>query len=180
MQLIAILKIICAKSFFFFFQKLLPEGYEHVVCTYDDTGEGQFKAQIKLRITSEIEVHKWLEDFQTSSLLTWRKSKTYPHTGCHNAYRVSLPFFGQDSPGISVHNVPSVQPVCLNVHQFQVCLCLRWTWDVSTAPIPKQLTKQKRTRTHRVMPPCTWSWNGKYTAETGRRGNTCNIHKGSV
>ncbi|XP_075884023.1 uncharacterized protein LOC142889277 [Nelusetta ayraudi] len=72
-------------------EKLLPEGYDHRVCTYEDIGEGQFKAKIKLRITSEEEVHKWLEDFQTSSLVTWRKSKTYPqHTGCHNAYRVDL------------------------------------------------------------------------------------------
>ncbi|XP_061685697.1 uncharacterized protein LOC133506021 isoform X2 [Syngnathoides biaculeatus] len=74
-------------------EKLLPEGYEHLVCTYQNIAEGQFRAQIKLRITTEDEVHKWLEDFQSSSLLTWRKSKTYPqhlHTGGQNAYRVDL------------------------------------------------------------------------------------------
>ena len=43
---------------FSFFQKLLPEGYSHLVCSYEETGEGQFKAQIKLKITSEDEVSK--------------------------------------------------------------------------------------------------------------------------
>ncbi|KAK0140487.1 hypothetical protein N1851_022537 [Merluccius polli] len=52
--------------------------------------ETQFRAQIKLKMTSEDEVHKWLEDFQSSSGLTWRKSKTYPNTGRYNAYRLSV------------------------------------------------------------------------------------------
>ncbi|XP_056156746.1 uncharacterized protein LOC130130908 [Lampris incognitus] len=71
-------------------EKLLPEGYVHLVCSYVETAQAQFRAHIKLRITSEDEVHKWLEDFQTSSGLTWRKSKTYPNTGRYNAYRVDL------------------------------------------------------------------------------------------
>lgn len=84
-------RIAIVEFFLSFLQKLLPEGYDHLVCTYEDIGDGQFKTKIKLRVTTEDEVHKWLKDFQTSSLVTWRKSKTYPqHTGFHNAYRVSL------------------------------------------------------------------------------------------
>lgn len=71
-------------------EKLLPGGYAHLVCSYEETAQTQFRAHIKLRITSQDEVHKWLEDFQTSSGLTWRKSKTYPNTGRYNAYRVDL------------------------------------------------------------------------------------------
>ncbi|KAM7390030.1 hypothetical protein PAMA_008278 [Pampus argenteus] len=71
-------------------EKLLPEGYVHLVCSYEETAQTQFRAHIKLRVTSEDEVHKWLKDFQTSSGLVWRKSKTYPNTGRYNAYRVDL------------------------------------------------------------------------------------------
>ncbi|XP_029907617.1 uncharacterized protein LOC115359339 isoform X1 [Myripristis murdjan] len=71
-------------------EKLLPDGYVHLVCSYEETAQTHFRAQIKLRITSEGEVHKWLEDFQTSSGVTWRISKTYPNSGRYNAYRVNL------------------------------------------------------------------------------------------
>ncbi|XP_069000340.1 uncharacterized protein [Embiotoca jacksoni] len=71
-------------------EKILPEGYVHLVCSYEETAQAQFRALIKLRITSEDEVRSWLEDFQISSGHTWRKSKTYPNTGRYNAYRVDL------------------------------------------------------------------------------------------
>ncbi|XP_029973832.1 uncharacterized protein LOC115407574 isoform X2 [Salarias fasciatus] len=71
-------------------EKLLPEGYAHLVCFYHETAQTQFRAHMKLRITSEVEARKWLEDFQTSSGVTWRKSRTYPNTGRYNAYRVDL------------------------------------------------------------------------------------------
>ncbi|CAN9515705.1 unnamed protein product [Ophioblennius macclurei] len=71
-------------------EKLLPEGYAHLVCLYHETAQTQFRAHMKLRITSEDEARKWLEDFQTSSGVTWRKSRTYPNTGRYNAYRVDL------------------------------------------------------------------------------------------
>ncbi|XP_062297293.1 uncharacterized protein si:dkey-75a21.2 [Scomber scombrus] len=71
-------------------KNLLPAGYIHLVCSYEETAQTQFRAHIKLKLTSQEEVHKWLEDFQTSSGLTWRKAKTYPNTGRYNAYRVDM------------------------------------------------------------------------------------------
>ncbi|XP_053198102.1 uncharacterized protein si:dkey-75a21.2 [Scomber japonicus] len=71
-------------------KNLLPAGYVHLVCSYEETAQTQFRAHIKLKLTSQEEAHKWLEDFQTSSGQTWRKAKTYPNTGRYNAYRVDL------------------------------------------------------------------------------------------
>lgn len=71
-------------------EKLLPEGYAHLVCLYHETAQDQFRAHMKLRITSQEEAHKWLEDFQISSGVTWRKSRTYPNTGRYNSYRIDL------------------------------------------------------------------------------------------
>ncbi|XP_032381678.1 uncharacterized protein si:dkey-75a21.2 [Etheostoma spectabile] len=71
-------------------EKLLPEGYVHLVCSYEEVAPAQFRAHFKLQITTEDEAFKWLEYFQTSSGQTWRKSKTYPNCGRYNAYRVDL------------------------------------------------------------------------------------------
>ncbi|XP_016104725.1 uncharacterized protein [Sinocyclocheilus grahami] len=43
-----------------------------------------------VEMTTEEQVQKWLEDFQKSSALTWRKSRTYPDSGRYNKYRVDL------------------------------------------------------------------------------------------
>ncbi|TDH08226.1 hypothetical protein EPR50_G00095590 [Perca flavescens] len=71
-------------------EKILPEGYDHLVCSYEELSQAQFRSHFKLRITSEDEVFKWLEYFQTSSGQVWRKAKTYPNCGRYNAYRVDL------------------------------------------------------------------------------------------
>jgi len=47
-----------------------------------------FRAGLKLQLTTEEEVKKWLVDFQKTSALTWRKSRTYPDSGRYNKYRV--------------------------------------------------------------------------------------------
>lgn len=49
-----------------------------------------FRAALKLQMTTEEQVQKWLEDFQKSSALTWRKSRTYPDSGRYNKYRVFI------------------------------------------------------------------------------------------
>lgn len=71
-------------------QKLLPQDYDHTVCSFETAGDDHFKAAIKLGLSSEEEAKKWLEDFQLSSGIIWRTSKTYPNSGRYNKYRVSL------------------------------------------------------------------------------------------
>ena len=69
----------------------MPEDYSYHVCCFESLGDSNsFRTHLKLRLTREDEVQKWQEDFQASSGLTWRKSKTYPDTGDgSNKYRVS-------------------------------------------------------------------------------------------
>lgn len=74
-----------------YLQKLLPSQYSHTVCSYETIGDDNFKAAIKLKLSSEKEAKKWLEDFQRSSGFIWRTSKTYPNVGRYNKYRVSQP-----------------------------------------------------------------------------------------
>lgn len=71
-------------------EKLLPEKYSHTVCKFDATGGTNFKAAIKLKLSSEEEAKKWLEDFHRSSGFTWRTSKTYPNSGRYNKYRADF------------------------------------------------------------------------------------------
>lgn len=73
-----------------YLQKLLPEQYSHTVCSYETIGDNSFKAAIKLKLSSEEEAKRWLEDFQCSSGFIWRTSKTYPNVGRYNKYRVSI------------------------------------------------------------------------------------------
>ncbi|XP_070839700.1 uncharacterized protein [Chaetodon trifascialis] len=69
-------------------EELLPDQYSHTVCSFETIGDVNFKAAIKLKLSSEEEATRWLEDFQRSSGYTWRKSKTYPNAGRYNKYRV--------------------------------------------------------------------------------------------
>ncbi|KAJ8277811.1 hypothetical protein GJAV_G00080350 [Gymnothorax javanicus] len=69
-------------------EEILPEGYSHRVCSYEALGEGNQRATLKLRLTSEEEVEGWLEQFKRSSGITWRKAKTYPDAGRYNKLRV--------------------------------------------------------------------------------------------
>lgn len=71
-------------------QKLLPKDYNYTVCSFETAGEDHFKVAIKLKLSSEEEAKKWLEDFQVSSGIIWRTSKTYPNSGRYNKYRVSM------------------------------------------------------------------------------------------
>ncbi|XP_026126427.1 uncharacterized protein si:dkey-75a21.2 isoform X4 [Carassius auratus] len=75
-------------------EKILPPGYSHLLCHHElleMSGDVEnFRAALKLQMTSEEQVQKWLEDFQKSSALTWRKSRTYPDSGRYNKYRVDL------------------------------------------------------------------------------------------
>ncbi|XP_016325506.1 uncharacterized protein LOC107675619 [Sinocyclocheilus anshuiensis] len=75
-------------------EKILPPGYSHLLCHYElleMSGDIEnFRAALKLQMTTEEQVQKWLEDFQKSSALTWRKSRTYPDSGRYNKYRVDL------------------------------------------------------------------------------------------
>ncbi|KAK2899067.1 hypothetical protein QQF64_031515 [Cirrhinus molitorella] len=75
-------------------EKILPLGYSHLLCHHellDISGDVEnFRAALKLQMTTEEQVQKWLEDFQKSSALTWRKSRTYPDSGRYNKYRVDL------------------------------------------------------------------------------------------
>ncbi|XP_071949605.1 uncharacterized protein [Antedon mediterranea] len=56
----------------------------------DDEEEERDVIYEKLELTTEEDVQKWLEAFQRSSSLTWRKSKTYPNSGRYNTYRVDM------------------------------------------------------------------------------------------
>ncbi|XP_051526130.1 uncharacterized protein si:dkey-75a21.2 isoform X1 [Myxocyprinus asiaticus] len=75
-------------------EKLLPAGYSHLLCHHEllemTSGVENFRVALKLQLTTEEEVQKWLENFQKSSTLTWRKSRTYPDSGRYNKYRVDL------------------------------------------------------------------------------------------
>ncbi|KAI2661234.1 Septation ring formation regulator EzrA [Labeo rohita] len=75
-------------------EKILPPGYSHLLCHHElleMSGDVEnFRAALKLQMTTEEQVQKWLEDFQKSSALTWRKSRTYPDSGRYNKYRVDL------------------------------------------------------------------------------------------
>ncbi|NP_001116781.1 uncharacterized protein LOC794385 [Danio rerio] len=75
-------------------EKILPPGYSHLLCRHELLEKLEdmenFRASLKLQMTSEEQVQKWLEDFQKTSALTWRKSRTYPDSGRYNKYRVDL------------------------------------------------------------------------------------------
>ncbi|TRY96819.1 hypothetical protein DNTS_015398 [Danionella cerebrum] len=75
-------------------EKILPPGYSHLLCHHErlePAGDMEnFRAVLKLQITTQEQVQKWLEDFQKTSALTWRKSRTYPDSGRYNTYRVDL------------------------------------------------------------------------------------------
>ncbi|XP_028440345.1 uncharacterized protein LOC114559727 [Perca flavescens] len=66
--------------------KLLPSGYTHLLCVKED----EFRAHLKVQLSTKEEVEKWLEEFQNSSTLTWRNARTYPASGRYNVYRVDL------------------------------------------------------------------------------------------
>ncbi|KAF1377986.1 hypothetical protein PFLUV_G00206520 [Perca fluviatilis] len=67
-------------------EKLLPSGYTHLLCVKED----EFRAHLKVQLSTKEEVEKWLEEFQNSSTLTWRNARTYPASGRYNVYRVDL------------------------------------------------------------------------------------------
>lgn len=58
-------------------EAVLPE-YDHLVCSLEPVEAGGFNASIKLGLKEEREVQKWVEDFQSSSQMTWRIYKTNP------------------------------------------------------------------------------------------------------
>ncbi|XP_051759448.1 uncharacterized protein si:dkey-75a21.2 isoform X4 [Ctenopharyngodon idella] len=75
-------------------EKILPPGYIHLLCHHElleMSGDVEnFRAALKLQLITEEQVQRWLEDFQKTSALTWRKSRTYPDSGRYNKYRVDL------------------------------------------------------------------------------------------
>ncbi|KAA0713583.1 hypothetical protein E1301_Tti019626 [Triplophysa tibetana] len=75
-------------------EKLLPPMYSHLMCQHElletSLDAENFRVGLRLQLTTEEQVLKWLDDFQKSSALTWRKSRTYPDSGRYNKYRVDL------------------------------------------------------------------------------------------
>ena len=67
---------------------MLPTDYQHEICEHQPIDDNNFRSVIRMTLTTETEVEKWLEEFQQASSLTWRKSKTYPDSGRYNRYRV--------------------------------------------------------------------------------------------
>ncbi|XP_031169028.1 uncharacterized protein LOC116059903 isoform X2 [Sander lucioperca] len=67
-------------------EELLPPGYTHLLCVKED----EFRAHLKVQLSTKEAVEKWLEEFQNSSTLTWRKARTYPESARYNVYRVDL------------------------------------------------------------------------------------------
>lgn len=82
----------CFITWHFAWQKILPPGYIHLLCHHElleMSGDVEnFRAALKLQLITEEQVQRWLEDFQKTSALTWRKSRTYPDSGRYNKYRV--------------------------------------------------------------------------------------------
>lgn len=82
----------CFITWPFAWQKILPPGYIHLLCHHElleMSGDVEnFRAALKLQLITEEQVQRWLEDFQKTSALTWRKSRTYPDSGRYNKYRV--------------------------------------------------------------------------------------------
>lgn len=70
----------------------MPNQYSHTVCSYETVGENKFKAAIKLKLSSEEEAKRWLDEFKRSSGFIWRTSKTYPNGGRYNKFRVMTVF----------------------------------------------------------------------------------------
>lgn len=85
---------VCFITWHIVLQKILPPGYSHLLCRHElleMSGDVEnFRACLKLQLTTKEEVQKWLEDFQKTSALTWRKSRTYPDSGRYNKYRVGI------------------------------------------------------------------------------------------
>ncbi|XP_068165699.1 uncharacterized protein si:dkey-75a21.2 isoform X2 [Antennarius striatus] len=73
-------------------EKFLPSGYTHLLCLNEpsDSKEDYFRVHLKVKLSTEEEVDKWLQDLQYSSAWTWRIARTYPQSGRYNAYRVDL------------------------------------------------------------------------------------------
>lgn len=102
-------------------EKILPPDYFHLLCQHEllemSVDSENFRASLKLPLTTEEEVQKWLDDFQKSSTLTWRKSRTYPDSGRYNRYRVDLrcqhkTYTSSKSPKTTAHPKPSKNTNC--------------------------------------------------------------------
>ncbi|XP_056102717.1 uncharacterized protein si:dkey-75a21.2 [Rhinichthys klamathensis goyatoka] len=108
-------------------EKILPPGYSHLLCRHElleMSGDVEnFRAGLKLQLTTEEEVQKWLEDFQKTSALTWRKSRTYPDSGRYNKYRVDLrcqhKTYSSSSKTSKNTNCPATMFLILKRHMYE-------------------------------------------------------------
>ncbi|XP_063965028.1 uncharacterized protein LOC135156449 [Lytechinus pictus] len=72
-------------------ETILPSQYEHEVCSYEPLDGDNFKCQFRLKISSEEQVQKWLQDFKRgTNSSTWKVARTYPDAGKFNQFRVDL------------------------------------------------------------------------------------------
>lgn len=86
----------------------MPNQYSHTVCSYETLGENNFKAAIKLQLSSEEEAKRWLDEFKRSSGFIWRTSKTYPNGGRYNKFRVMAWFLIESFKEVYHYNHCSV------------------------------------------------------------------------
>lgn len=82
----------------------MPNQYSHTVCSYETVGENKFKAAIKLKLSSEEEAKRWLDEFKRSSGFIWRTSKTYPNGGRYNKFRVMTVFLNESFHELFLQN----------------------------------------------------------------------------
>lgn len=96
----------------------MPAQYSHTVCSYETVGENNFKAAIKLKLSSEVEAKRWLDEFKRSSGFLWRTSKTYPNGGRYNKFRVKITTFFELI--LNVIELKSLEYVVLNLSHFYI------------------------------------------------------------
>ena len=68
---------------------LLPSQMIYHICSYEENSSGFFSC-IRLPLHTKEEVTKWKDNFQESSLTTWRVARTHPNERKSVLYRVSL------------------------------------------------------------------------------------------
>ena len=74
--------------YFVYQQDLLPGGYEHALCSYNNVDGNNFEANISLPLYTSDELTNWKDAFEQKSMSTYRVKKTFPNVGQKVLFKV--------------------------------------------------------------------------------------------
>ena len=79
---------------FVFLQDILPPGYTHHVCSINESTSDNVgyacEVLLRLPLQDETAFSKWLKDFESSSLMTWRVLQNYKTSGKYVTFKVGI------------------------------------------------------------------------------------------